>query len=71
PASITGRSDRFRSISVYGVPAVRSSAAMASVACAPQRAFSLLAAQAGWAGLSLAGDEHALDVLVVRARPGG
>ncbi|MGW7664187.1 hypothetical protein [Streptomyces sp. NPDC054756] len=41
------------------------------VACAPQRAFSLLAAQAGWAGLSLAGDEHALDVLVVRARPGG
>ncbi|MDI9835806.1 hypothetical protein [Streptomyces sp. KAU_LT] len=41
------------------------------MACAPQRAFSLLAAQAGWAGLSLAGDEHALDVLVVRARPGG
>ncbi|MEU6527587.1 hypothetical protein ABZ869_00165 [Streptomyces sp. NPDC046928] len=41
------------------------------VTCAPQRAFSLLAAQASWAGLSLAGDEHALDVLVVRARPVG
>ncbi|MGV9229863.1 hypothetical protein [Streptomyces nigra] len=39
--------------------------------CAPQRAFSLLAAQARWAGLAVAGDELALDVLVVRARPAG
>ncbi|MFF5045055.1 hypothetical protein [Streptomyces nigra] len=39
--------------------------------CAPQRAFSLLAAQAHWAGLAVAGDELALDVLVVRARPAG
>ncbi|MEU6546520.1 hypothetical protein [Streptomyces sp. NPDC046859] len=41
------------------------------VACAPQRAVNLLAAQACWAGLSVGGDEHALDVLVVRARPVG
>ncbi|MFF0301367.1 hypothetical protein ACFYTV_11835 [Streptomyces sp. NPDC004562] len=41
------------------------------VTCAPQRALNLLAAQARWAGLTVGGDEHTLDVLVVRARPGG
>ncbi|MFE0918104.1 hypothetical protein ACFW24_09980 [Streptomyces nigra] len=47
------------------------STAGTDMTCAPQRAFSLLAAQARWAGLALAGDELALDVLVVRARPAG
>lgn len=43
--------------------------AATDVACAPQRAFNLLAAQARWAGLDIADDEQTLDVLVVRARP--